>query len=74
MVRRTEVSADYFNEYSAKISFLSLRSIEKVAEIFRDFPVRRYEERFPPTEFADVVTDQNRASVSRLDEIPDTIN
>lgn len=70
----TGVSADYLNEYFPKCIALELRGINKVAELFRESPIRRYRERFPEDVYDNVVNGKNERRVSRLDEIAEDFN
>ncbi len=69
----TGMSQDYFNEYGGKVMKLEF-GLEKVADLFRRHPVKRYEERFPATVYQDVVTPENQWRVQRLDEIAQEAN
>ena len=73
IVGKTGVSTNYWNEYSARTSCLDW-GLSSVAESFREFPVKKYEQRFPPEKYEDVVTAQNRAGVNRLNELSDIVN
>lgn len=81
----TGVSSDYFEEYNTKVVALAWDEAstrmglpadrkERLAELFKIYPIRKYEEHFPPTEFLDVVNYNNRKAVSRLDEIAEEAN
>jgi len=70
----TGISKDYFNEYAPRLPLMKLDGMAGVVESFRIFPVKKYEELFPTTEYANVVNAQNQAAVSRLDEIADSSN
>ncbi len=86
IVGETGVSAEYANEYNGKITFLSIGDqdaetvglpsdfVNRVAALFTRYPVKKYRERFPLTEFEDVVNNKNREAVSRLDEIAEEAN
>lgn len=73
IVDETGVSADYWNEYFAKTIRLE-RGLPDVAEGFREYPVKKYEQRFSPKKYEDVVTPQNEKRVSRLNELSDIVN
>jgi transcription initiation factor IIF auxiliary subunit len=71
----TGMSVDYLGEYSSKISiFISGEGLEKVANFFRKFPAKRYEERFPQSKYPDVINEVNREKVKRLDELSEIAN
>lgn len=70
----TGVSQDYFNEYVGFKWYHDARSLEKIAEKVRERPVKKYEERFPPRAYEEVITDQNRQRVQQLDELADYVN
>ena len=74
IAEETGISQDYFNEYNTKTLVLYTGGVDSVADFFRKYPIKKYEERFPSTEFFNVVNDKNRARVQRLDEIAQMVN
>ena len=81
----TGISSDYFEEYNTKAVALAWDEAsikmglpkdrkERLAELFKGYPIKNYREHFPPTEFRGVVNDDNGAAVSRLDEIAGEAN
>jgi hypothetical protein len=70
----TGISADYLNEYFPKCITLELRGINKVAELVRVSPIKKYRERFPENVYDNVVNGENERRVSRLDEIAEDVN
>lgn len=74
IIEITGISGDYSNEYVVSFAYLETGGTDKVAETFRKYPIKKYGERFPSDIFDNVVTDQNREAVSRLDQIADTAN
>lgn len=73
IVDKTGVSADYWNEYFASTIRLE-RGLFYVAESFREYPVKKYEQRFSPEKYENVITPENRARVTRLNELSDMVN
>jgi hypothetical protein len=69
----TGVSADYWNEWGTSAHYLNEGKPDKVFADIRDGPIRRYQERFG-SDYADVVTNQNREAVSELDRLTDEVN
>ena len=41
---------------------------------FRTYPVKRYEQRFSPQKYEDVITPHNKARLTRLNELSDLVN
>lgn len=74
IVKETGVSADYYNEYWGKTSKFARGGIELVAEGFREYPIKKYEDRYPTPPFQNVVNETNRVQVLRLDEIAEDAN
>ena len=85
IIQKTGISSDYFEEYGTKAVALAWDNAsismglpadrkERLAELFKGYPIKKYREHFPPTEFRGVVNDDNRAAVSRLDEIAGEAN
>ena len=71
----TGVSQDYFNAFCAPFMiYLYYGGMNAVTNFLCQSPIAKYTERFSPIEYRDVVTSYNRATVSRLDAIADTIN
>ena len=71
---KTGISYDYINEYVSKEILIAAGERDRVAQSFRDNPIKKYEQRFSPEEYVDVVNDRNRPTVLRLDEIAETAN
>lgn len=75
LILETGLSADYGNEFiilvNLKLGFLSL---EEIAEKIRKDPIKKYSERYSIEEYDNLITDQNRDRIKRLDEIVDVIN
>ncbi len=81
----TGISYSYFQEYGTKVALLEMDDPaekmgfpkdrkERLAELFRKYPIKKYEECFPTAEFLNVVTDKNRGAISSLDEIAGEAN
>ena len=81
----TGIGSGYFSEYNTKAVLLEMDATAekmgfskdrtaRLAELCRGYPIKKYEEHFPPTEFLNVITDKNRGAVSRLDEIAGEAN
>jgi len=71
IANKTNVSMDYMNEYIAKAGGLN-KGLNRVAEIFKQFPIKKYEERF--SGYENVITPQNSSRVKRLNELSDLAN
>jgi len=50
------------------------RVLSDVAESFRRSPVKRYEQRFSPEKYEDVITPRNKVKVDRLNELSTGVN
>ena len=74
IVPETGVSADYWNEYMGIQALIEGEGFPALAESFREYPVKRYQERYPADKYEEVVTEQNRERVSRLDELASLAN
>lgn len=73
---KTGVSMDYFNEINAIFgsllsSSLGLKFIEKMSKE-NSIYLKKYEEVY--SEYSDVITDKNRKSIKRLDDLVGEIN
>jgi len=64
----TGISGDYYNEYFTK-KFNLERGLSVVAKHFKEYPVKKYTERFPPEIYEDAITELNKDRVRRLDEL-----
>jgi len=69
--RSTGVSCDYFNAW-APLFCSSNR--EGLLKDLPNFPILRYEELYSSSEYEGVVTDENRSSIHRLNELADDVN
>ena len=74
IVAKTGIVGDYINEYFHHEYTRILDGMEGLADSIKRIPIKKYEERFSPTENENLVNDQNRVAVSRLDEITDKVN
>jgi len=70
------VSGDYYNELLVPLMNYRdfRRGVEGAIAAIQETPVRRYTQRFPPTQYEGVVTTFNRETVTRLDSIADDLN
>ena len=70
IIQKTGISSDYFEEYGTKAVALAWDNAsismglpadrkERLAELFKGYPIKKYREHFPPTEFRGVVNDDN---------------
>ena len=48
--------------------------MQRVIEYSRQYPIKKYEERFPPAEYLNVVNDKNRERVAQYDELAERAN
>ncbi|MDO8664245.1 MAG: hypothetical protein Q7K44_01690 [Candidatus Liptonbacteria bacterium] len=71
----TGLSMDYRNEYTFLIGYLSL-GMDEVRNALREmkYTMKRYEERFPPETYKDVVSERNKDAVKRINELADYLN
>jgi hypothetical protein len=69
----TGVSSDYWNEYVSHIT-TSREGIKTLAEWFKEYPIRKYEQRFPTEKYEDAITPQNINAIRRLNELSDIVN
>lgn len=74
ILSQTGISADYYNEVMGVAMSIETCDRSWFTEELRKKPLKRYEERYSTQEFTEVVTDKNRGSVKRLDEIVDALN
>jgi hypothetical protein len=68
----TGLTGDYRNEIGNLIYAVEKGSDEEIAESLKRRPLEHYDVRYK--DYVNVVTDQNRESVSRINEIVDEIN
>lgn len=73
-VFETGVSHDYMNEYAPVAGFFDLGGIPELVKTLKRSPVKKYAERFSPDVYDQVVNNQNRERVARLDEIAEEVN
>ncbi len=77
---KTGVSGDYINAFQKLIGYVAaLKSgttdnIEWELERFSRGGFKHYEDRYPSTEYRDVITERNGACVGRLNLIVDELN
>lgn len=75
IVKSTEISADYFNQYFGFILLLKKgESLDDLAEGFKKFPVKKYEEVYSPKIYRNALNEKNKNKIKRLDEIADFVN
>ena len=75
LVEATEITGDYWNEYwHLEIDLDSKNGRSLVTQSIREHPVKRYEERYPPTEYGNVVTEKNRERVLQLNQLATKVN
>jgi hypothetical protein len=66
----TGISMDYWNEYFPRsLRFYASGGRQCVVDTLRTYPVKQYEERFPPETYGHVVTRKNRTRVARLNRL-----
>lgn len=68
----TGVSQDYQNEFFMLDYISQADTISNYWQRLK--PIKHYTERFPESQFGDVINDQNREAIRQLDEIVDRIN
>lgn len=73
-VAETGIDSDYYNEYWFRTENFIYDGLSGVAADFKRSPVKKYEERYSPTIYENVVTEQNQARVKRLNELSDLVN
>jgi len=75
IAKETGVSGDYWNEFTSKDTAAHHNfGIPYLVDIIKRYPLRKYEERFSPKEYEDVITTQNSERIRRLNEIAEIIN
>ena len=74
IVRRTGVSQDYWTEIFQKKALFDLEGPGFVVDHTRTRPVRTYEQRLSPDQYADVVNDKNRNRIEKLDNLAKLAN
>lgn len=77
IVEQTGVAADYLNEILFWLAETPKKVPERVQlllETRNGKVMRRYEERFSPEKYLEVVTDKNRERVAQLDAIAADVN
>lgn len=77
IVEQTGVTADYLNEILFWLAETPKKVPERVQlllETRNGKVMRRYEERFSPEKYLEVVTDKNRECVAQLNAIADDVN
>ncbi len=71
---KTQVSYDYWNEYYDKVECLKELGLPALVVSFKKKPIKKYQERFPETQYDDVVTLSNKLRVTRLNELARIVN
>jgi len=70
----TGVSGDYSNELMMLLNVVEFYKINGKDVFDKVKPLKKYEERFSPDKYQDVITDQNRSTVKKMDDLVDKIN
>ena len=73
-LEKTGLGANAFNPYQGRIYAHRLGGMQRVIEHSRQYPIKKYEERFPPTDYLNVVNDKNRQRVTQYDELAERAN
>ena len=73
----SHVSQDYINAVSTSLALLNVNGLESVQRALERGMVKQlptYEERYPDSEYEDVVNDTNRENVARINCLVSDIN
>ncbi len=72
----TGISGDYYNELIVPIMHYRdwNEGVDGAIRQIRERPIRLYTQRFSPDTYADVITEQNRDLVARIEEIASELN
>lgn len=75
IIKETWISGDYWNEYWGLEVLLDCKEgVSLVTTSIRETPIKKYGERYPLTEYDNVINEKNRERISRLDEIAERVN
>ncbi len=70
---KTGISSDYWNEYNAKTVWLK-KGHNYVINSIKEYPIRKYEQVYPPETYDNVITPENSQKINRLNELADLVN
>ena len=78
----TGVSQDFWNEFVPAYQYLQVIkkfkekkvSFDKVEEKLSQYRMKRYEKRFSPTLYPDIINEKNREAIEKLDMLVDEFN
>ncbi len=73
-IEKTGISADYINEYVGKAMIFELNGIEKMLNNFKEYPIKKYTERFSSNDYCDVITKENKERVEELNRLAEICN
>lgn len=67
------ISGDYSNELQPIVT--AMDAYERDYDIWKNIGfLKKYQERYPPSEYSNVITEKNKKSILKLDKIVDEIN
>lgn len=76
----TGISQDYVNEIAGRMGLSDMAEMEqkslnqKIAEVFLEYPIKHYEERYDPEKFLDVINRNNEERVREINTLADRMN
>jgi hypothetical protein len=70
---KTGISLDYVNEFSV-VGFIELSMLDDAVKHVRSHPIKKYEERYPPDKYENVITEHNKERIRQLDAVVDRLN
>lgn len=68
------VSEDYINEICGLVATIEVYKEMKLDWFYKVNKIQRYEERFPPQEYANVINNRNRSLIERINSTAQEIN
>lgn len=72
----TGISYDYRNEYVFLVGYFSMGGIDEVKAVIKklNFVMKKYEERFSPSVYKNVINEKNTNLIRRINELVDSFN
>lgn len=70
----TGVSGDYSNELMMLLNVVESYKKSGKDIFYKIKPLKKYEERYPSDKYQNIITDQNRVTVKKIDDLTDKIN
>ena len=72
--KETGMTADYINEIGYLCTFFEQGEKGEIIKALIKNGVRKYQDRYPESEYNNVITEKNKLAVERLNELADRMN